>query len=269
MSPPSEALRVSLEQDVGEAQKADIDEVLNARSGMPMGSKLSTSELGDESAVDTSAYHLPSFLTAPSTRVRRRSELAFARPSKPLFEDRADTVELPALASHVLERSRTIPDDVPEEPELDKVDSELAASSGTTPAPSLHYADDANLNQTSATQRARYRHFRRLHFFACCWCFFLEGWNDGSTGPLLPAIQNHYNVSSLQVFDKLALTCLLLSQVGFAVVSMIFVLNCVVRRRIKSVCLRQCSIKLVRASLLGRLPTYISAINLDLERCVR
>lgn len=208
MSPLSEALRVSLEQDVGEAQKADIDEVLNMRPGTPMGSKLSTSELGDESAVDTSAYHLPSFLTAPSTRVRRRSELAFTRPSKSLFEDRADTFELPALASHVLEHSRTIPDNVPEEPELDKVDSELAASSGTTPAPSLHYADDDNLNQTSAAQRARYRHFGRLHFFACCWCFFLEGWNDGSTGPLLPAIQRHYNV-------------------GFAVVSMIFVLNCI------------------------------------------
>ena len=61
------------------------------------------------------------------------------------------------------------------------------------------------------------------------------------------------------------LTCL---QVGFAVVSMIFVLNCIVRRRITSACFCRCSTELVRASLLGRLPTYISAISLDLERCV-
>lgn len=34
----------------------------------------------------------------------------------------------------------------------------------------------------------------RLYIAACCWCLFLAGWNDGSTGPLLPAIQKHYQV---------------------------------------------------------------------------
>ncbi|KAH7343201.1 major facilitator superfamily domain-containing protein [Rhizoctonia solani] len=39
---------------------------------------------------------------------------------------------------------------------------------------------------------------------ACCECMFLGGWNDATTGPLLPTIQNYY-------------------QVGFVVVSMLFV----------------------------------------------
>ncbi|EIM91270.1 MFS general substrate transporter [Stereum hirsutum FP-91666 SS1] len=42
---------------------------------------------------------------------------------------------------------------------------------------------------------------------ALAWCFYLNGWNDGTIGPLLPRIQEYYNI-------------------GFVVVSMIFVVNC-------------------------------------------
>ncbi|KAJ3742478.1 MFS general substrate transporter [Lentinula detonsa] len=48
-----------------------------------------------------------------------------------------------------------------------------------------------------------------VQFAALCWCFILEGWNDGSIGPLLPVIQAYYSV-------------------GFAVVSLLFVVNCCV-----------------------------------------
>lgn len=34
-------------------------------------------------------------------------------------------------------------------------------------------------------------------FLALCGSLFLLGWNDGSTGPLLPRIQKVYNVTSL------------------------------------------------------------------------
>ncbi|KAG8716017.1 hypothetical protein FRC11_011273 [Ceratobasidium sp. 423] len=47
-----------------------------------------------------------------------------------------------------------------------------------------------------------------LAIMACCWCLFLAGWNDATTGPLLPTIQAHYGVN-------------------FTVVSMLFVSNCV------------------------------------------
>ncbi|KAJ3530014.1 hypothetical protein NM688_g7772 [Phlebia brevispora] len=47
-----------------------------------------------------------------------------------------------------------------------------------------------------------------LQFAACCSSLFLAGWNDGSTGPLLPRIQSNYHVD-------------------YAVVSLIFIFNCV------------------------------------------
>lgn len=36
-----------------------------------------------------------------------------------------------------------------------------------------------------------------LQFAACCSSLLLAGWNDGSTGPLLPRIQSHYHVRPL------------------------------------------------------------------------
>ncbi|KAI9509245.1 MFS general substrate transporter [Russula earlei] len=48
----------------------------------------------------------------------------------------------------------------------------------------------------------------RIQFFSLCWTLFLAGWSDSSTGPLLPRIQSVYHV-------------------GFAVVSIIFIANCI------------------------------------------
>lgn len=35
-----------------------------------------------------------------------------------------------------------------------------------------------------------------VQFATMCWTLFLAGWNDGTTGPMLPRIQDHYHVSS-------------------------------------------------------------------------
>ena len=40
----------------------------------------------------------------------------------------------------------------------------------------------------------RGRRTRLVHFLTLCWCFILEGWSDGSTGPLLPRIQETFRV---------------------------------------------------------------------------
>ena len=40
----------------------------------------------------------------------------------------------------------------------------------------------------------------RAQFLALCWTLFVVGWTDGSTGPLLPRIQNFYDVSSVGLF---------------------------------------------------------------------
>ncbi|GAW03572.1 MFS general substrate transporter [Lentinula edodes] len=61
---------------------------------------------------------------------------------------------------------------------------------------------------TVTDQVARKQNRRSIiQFAALCWCFALEGWNDGSVGPLLPVIQTYYSV-------------------GFSVVSLLFVSNC-------------------------------------------
>ena len=33
-----------------------------------------------------------------------------------------------------------------------------------------------------------------VQFAALCWALFVAGWNDGTTGPLLPRIQSNYHV---------------------------------------------------------------------------
>ena len=54
-------------------------------------------------------------------------------------------------------------------------------------------ASSAPLNVAPATVKA-HRRMELVQLAALYWSFFLEGWNDGSNGPLLPAIQRHYHV---------------------------------------------------------------------------
>ena len=58
------------------------------------------------------------------------------------------------------------------------------------PATHTGAANDT-VDQTKA-QRLR----ARIQFATLCWTLYLAGWNDGSTGPLLPRIQKVYNVGS-------------------------------------------------------------------------
>lgn len=41
---------------------------------------------------------------------------------------------------------------------------------------------------------AVYRRKSLVHFLALCSCMFVNGWNDATTGPMLPRIQEKYNV---------------------------------------------------------------------------
>ncbi|KAG1823599.1 MFS general substrate transporter [Suillus subaureus] len=60
------------------------------------------------------------------------------------------------------------------------------------------------LSAKHKTQKTR----EKIQFATLCWFVYLEGWNDGSNGPLLPRIQKVYGV-------------------GYATVSLIFVFACV------------------------------------------
>ena len=40
-----------------------------------------------------------------------------------------------------------------------------------------------------------------IHFLALCFCLFVNGWNDGTTGPMLPRVQEKYNVCMVSAPD--------------------------------------------------------------------
>ena len=52
---------------------------------------------------------------------------------------------------------------------------------------------DVHVSQTNKSSKFR----EKIQFFVLCWTLFLAGWCDSSTGPLLPRIQDTYDVLSL------------------------------------------------------------------------
>ena len=90
-------------------------------------------------------------------------------------------------------------------------------------------ATAAALDDRSTSRMAALRR-EKVVFATMCGTLFLAGWNDGTTGPLLPRIQEVYHVCY-----KITLTISLLdfftTKVGFTVVSLIFIASCVVRHQ--------------------------------------
>ncbi|KAH8113850.1 MFS general substrate transporter, partial [Phellopilus nigrolimitatus] len=75
--------------------------------------------------------------------------------------------------------------------------------------PSSHMILELNpqIQLPSVEERKQQRIEELKGFFAASFFMFLEGWNDGTPGPMLPAMQRHYHI-------------------GFILVSLIFVANC-------------------------------------------
>jgi len=51
-----------------------------------------------------------------------------------------------------------------------------------------------DVQMCEATKKRMWRK-ELLHMGALCWMMFLQGWNDGTAGPMLPRIQEVYEVS--------------------------------------------------------------------------
>lgn len=166
----------------------------------------SSIELNKGIAVSDSALEVDSDNVLPpppsSERIRRRSELR----QKPVFT--GEEFELPVLPS--------LPEGPPTPPLQghssgtaftpdpsviwpSSGDIELASGLPSTTASSVRLEDDTNSTAPvlSPAQKSRHRWKGRQHFVALCYCILLEGWNDGTTGPLLPTIQRYYNVRAL------------------------------------------------------------------------
>ncbi|KAH9939471.1 MFS general substrate transporter [Amylocystis lapponica] len=83
----------------------------------------------------------------------------------------------------------------------------LSSSQGTAEA-KTESSKDGTTTSVSPAEPSAQKFRAQLQFATMCWSLFLAGWNDGTTGPLLPRIQSVYHV-------------------GFFVVSVIFICNCV------------------------------------------
>ncbi|KAI0350865.1 MFS general substrate transporter [Trametes cingulata] len=172
----------------------------------------------NESAVDASdvasasSLDLPAMLT--SERMRRRSDISRVRPIEPLPPFEAEAIELPVINEHAQSTAIAVRDTGV----MFREDAAAGSGKGGDPeippsfpsslAPSVLAEDEASSTAPaiSAAQKAVYRRNSLIHFLALCFCVFCMGWNDGTTGPMLPRIQEHYHVN-------------------FALVSLLFVFN--------------------------------------------
>ncbi|KAM5531233.1 hypothetical protein V8D89_015099 [Ganoderma adspersum] len=179
-------------------------------------SALDTTDVGAASSLD-----LPATLAA-SDRVRRRSDVSRIRPTGlsslegPDPANDPNAIELPVLtyfgktdftSTAFRDANLTLREDAVVGGSSAKGgDPEVVLSYQTSVPPSIREEEDgasATLS-VSAAQKAVHRRKSLIHFLALCFCVFGMGWNDGTTGPMLPRIQDHYHVN-------------------FAIVSLIFV----------------------------------------------
>jgi fucose permease len=56
---------------------------------------------------------------------------------------------------------------------------------------------DQSQNTLTSARRRNEKLLSRLQFLTLCWTLFLLGWNDSSTGPLIPRIREVYGVRNL------------------------------------------------------------------------
>ncbi|KAI0764570.1 MFS general substrate transporter [Trametes elegans] len=201
-------------------EEASLQEI-HARRGLPprLAGDKNLLRVLQESALDTDELASASSLDLPtlqtSERIRRRSDISRVRPLDAFNpKSEVEVYELPVLNENGLSTSTSVRDhgitfreDALALPGKGG-DPEVAPSFPSSLAPSVLAEDETSSTAPaiSAAQKAVYRRKSLMHFLALCFCTFSMGWNDGTTGPMLPRIQEHYHVN-------------------FAVVSLLFVFN--------------------------------------------
>jgi hypothetical protein len=71
---------------------------------------------------------------------------------------------------------------------------EMKVADHRSSASDLTAASVHDLDLKARTKPKRQRLRARVQFATLCWAMYLAGWNDGTTGPLLPRIQKVYGV---------------------------------------------------------------------------
>lgn len=72
--------------------------------------------------------------------------------------------------------------------------AQLGASEGV-PSPSVEGASAGKTSPVDLIEPPKVSRWTgHIQFLTLCWTLFLAGWNDGTTGPLLPRMQSNYHV---------------------------------------------------------------------------
>ncbi|KAK1232469.1 hypothetical protein PQX77_004407 [Marasmius sp. AFHP31] len=165
----------------------------------------------DESAVDMEPMEMPARPPKAKGRSVYGSSLVERRGSEAAYE----LHQVPTLLSERPRRPSAMRQDSAEDTLIElrglgkTVEDETPVVTPRTEVPSTSSLVNHEQTQDQEVQQTKKQKRRAMiHLAALYYCFFLEGWNDGTLGPLLPVIQRDY-------------------QVGFAVVSLLFVTNCI------------------------------------------
>lgn len=170
-----------------------------------------TAHSHDSFAVDLENDYVPPLqdpnllaVSSGETGIRRRA--SEVNRSRPQLSFPTPDIELTPIEPSPLAKVDAIQEDRDETPvEVNKqdvtVDIERASSTAVFPsttvsqAPSTReHGSTTNLNVTHGSQTKVQKRWARAYYAVLCYNFFLAGWNDGSTGPLLPTIQRSHHV---------------------------------------------------------------------------
>lgn len=54
---------------------------------------------------------------------------------------------------------------------------------------------------STSNDMKKIRQIELFSFGSLLWAMFMEGWNDGTNGPMLPRIESYYNVTSTSSYN--------------------------------------------------------------------
>ncbi|KAK7034523.1 hypothetical protein VNI00_012370 [Paramarasmius palmivorus] len=171
----------------------------------------------DESAVDMEPMEMPANISHGKGRALSSVE---SIPGRRGSEAAYELHPIPTYLSERARRPSAVRQDSTPETIATKGDGEVEITPTVTresALPVLNFSEEAAQSRAAGQMSKKQKRKALLHLGALYWCFFLEGWNDGSVGPLLPRIQKDYRLSLTER----------LRQVGFEIVALLFVTNCV------------------------------------------
>ncbi|KAL0067465.1 hypothetical protein AAF712_005453 [Marasmius tenuissimus] len=152
----------------------------------------------DESAVDMEPMEMPARPPKAKGRSVYGSSLVERRGSEAAYE----LHQVPTLLSERPRRPSAMRQDSAEDTLIElrglgkTVEDETPVATPRTEVPSTSSLVNHDQTQDQEVQQTKKQKRRAMmHLAALYYCFFLEGWNDGTLGPLLPVIQRDYQAS--------------------------------------------------------------------------